>query len=97
MRVIARKALVDFWNIHPRAESQLRSWYAEVVDASWSSPQDVKLQYGNASVLKDGRIVFNICGNEYRLVVWVNYEFFTVYVRFVGTHADYDKIDAQTI
>jgi mRNA interferase HigB len=57
----------------------------------------VKAQYGNASVLKDGRVVFNIGGNKYRLIVWINYDFFTIYVRFVGTHAEYDAIDAQTI
>ncbi len=54
-------------------------------------------QYGNASILKDGKVVFNICGNEFRLVVWINYEFFTIYIRFIGTHREYDQIDAQTI
>ena len=57
----------------------------------------MKAKYGNASILKEGRVVFNICGNEYRLVVWINYEFFTVYIRLIGTHAEYDDINAQTI
>jgi mRNA interferase HigB len=65
--------------------------------AQWETPADVKAKYGNASILKEGRVVFNICGNDFRLVVWINYEFFTIYIRFIGTHAEYDKIDAQTI
>ena len=64
---------------------------------SATAPADVKARYGTASILKDGRVVFNIGGNKYRLVVWINYEFFTIYVRFVGTHKEYDEIDAQTI
>ena len=65
-------------------------------NAEWSSPAELKAQYGTASILRDGRVVFNIGGNKYRLVVWINYEFFTIYVRFVGTHKEYDEIDAQT-
>jgi mRNA interferase HigB len=97
MRIIARRKLVEFWTSHPRSEQQLKAWYAEAESASWVSPADVKAKYGNASILKDGRVVFNICGNEYRLVVWINYDFFTIYIRFVGTHSEYDDIDAQTI
>ena len=97
MRIIARRKLVEFWISHPRSEQQLKAWYAEAESASWASPADVKAKYGNASILKDGRVVFNICGNEYRLVVWINYDFFTIYIRFVGTHSEYDDIDAQTI
>jgi mRNA interferase HigB len=97
MRIIARRKLVEFWTSHPRSEQQLKAWYAEAESASWASPADVKAMYGNASILKDGRVVFNICGNEYRLVVWINYDFFTIYIRFVGTHSEYDDIDAQTI
>jgi mRNA interferase HigB len=78
MRIIARRKLVEFWTSHPRSEQQLKAWYAEAESASWASPADVKAKYGNASILKDGRVVFNICGNEYRLVVWVNYDFFTI-------------------
>ncbi len=75
----------------------MEAWYAEARHAEWATPADVKAKYGNASILKEGRVVFNICGNEYRLVVWINYEFFTVYIRLIGTHAEYDDINAQTI
>lgn len=97
MRIIARKTLVEYWAKHPRTEEQLKAWYAEADSASWTAPADVKDKYGNASLLKDGRVVFNICGNEYRFVTWINYEHYTVYIRFIGTHAEYDKIDAQEV
>ena len=76
---------------------RIEAWHAEAKNAEWATPAEVKSHYGHASILKDGRVVFNICGNKYRLVVWINYDFFTIYVRFVGTHAEYDEIDAQTI
>lgn len=97
MRIIARKTLVDYWTANPRSEQALKAWYAEANEASWSTPAEVKDFYRSASILKDGRVVFNICGNEFRLVDWINYEFFTIYIRFIGTHAEYDRIDAQTI
>jgi mRNA interferase HigB len=97
MRIIAKKTLKDFWAAEPAAQAALEAWHAEAKNAQWSAPADVKASYGTASILKDGRVVFNICGNKYRLVVWINYEFFTIYVRFVGTHDEYDAIDAQTI
>lgn len=97
MRVIARSTLTRYGAANPRADQALRAWYAEAKQASWATPADVKGHYGNASILKDGRVVFNICGNEFRLVVQINYEFFTIYIRFIGTHAEYDKIDSQTI
>jgi mRNA interferase HigB len=97
MRIIAKKTLKDFWAKEPDAKTALEAWHAEAKNAEWSAPADVKARYGTASILKDGRVVFNICGNKYRLVVWINYRFFTVYVRFVGTHHEYDAIDAQTI
>ena len=75
----------------------MEAWHAEAKNAEWSRPADVKAQYGTASILKDGRVVINIGGNRYRLVVWINYEFYTVYIRFVGTHREYDEIDVQTI
>ena len=75
----------------------MQAWHAEAKNAEWLSPADVKASYGNASILQDGRVVFNICGNKYRLVVWINFDFFTIYVRFVGTHKEYDEIDSQTI
>jgi mRNA interferase HigB len=97
MRVIAKKTLKDFWDKEPDAKPPLEAWHAEAKNAEWSSPADVKAEYGSASILKDGRVVFNIGGNKYRLAVWINYEFFTIYVRFIGTHKEYDEIDAQTI
>jgi mRNA interferase HigB len=97
MRVIARKTLKDYWQIEPEAEQDLTAWFAEAEVADWKTPADVKAKYGHASILKDGRVVFNICGNKYRLVTWINYEFHTIYIRFIGTHKEYDAIDAQTI
>jgi mRNA interferase HigB len=97
MRIISKKMLKDFWEREPAAKGELQAWHAEARHAEWATPADVKADHGNASILKDGRVVFNICGNKYRLVVWINYKFFTIYVRFVGTHSDYDEIDAQTI
>jgi mRNA interferase HigB len=97
MRIIAKKALIDHWEKVPAARSELEAWHAEAKAANWATPADVKAKYGNASILKDGRVVFNICGNKHRLVVWINYDFRTVYVRFLGTHSEYDKINAQTV
>lgn len=97
MRIIARKTLIAFWKANSRAEQQRKAWYAEASAANWKTPADVKAQYGSASILKNGRVVFNICGNEYRLVVWINFDFHTIYIRFIGTHEEYDEIDAQTI
>ncbi len=97
MRVISRKVLAVFCQSEPNATDEVLAWYAEARHAEWKSPSAVKAKYGKASILKDGRVVFNICGNKYRLVVWINYEFLTIYIRFLGTHDEYDEIDAQTI
>ncbi len=97
MRIISRSALSNYGAANPRSDQALKAWGAEAKHASWSTPADVKAQYGNASILKDGRVVFNICGNEFRMVVWINYKYFTIYIRFIGTHAEYDQIDSQTI
>ena len=97
MRIIALRTLKAFWEKHPDSEEHLKAWYQVVRNAEWKNPQDVKAQYRNASILQDGRAVFNIRGNQYRLVVWINYEFFTVYVRFIGTHKEYDDTDVQNI
>ncbi|MFN0317863.1 MAG: type II toxin-antitoxin system HigB family toxin [Burkholderiales bacterium] len=100
MRVIALSALKAFWErfpVHQDAKEPLLVWYRHALKADWASPADVKAQFGSASVLKDGRVVFNIRGNKYRLVVWINYPYRVVYIRFAGTHAQYDAIDAQTI
>ena len=97
MRIIAKKTLKAFWERYPHAKGSLEAWYAEAKDAAWQTPADVKAKYGSASILKDGRVVFNISGNNYRLVVWINYAFGVIDIRFVGTHEEYDAIDAQTI
>lgn len=73
------------------------AWYREAVKADWSTPNEVKQQFSNASVLKDGRVVFNIAANKYRLVVWINYPYSVLYIRFIGTHRQYDQIDVQAI
>lgn len=97
MRVIAKKVLREFWERYPDSEQQLRAWYAEAKNAAWQTPADVKALYGTASILKDSRVIFNICGNKYRLVVKINYPYQVIYIRFVGTHKEYDAIDAETI
>jgi mRNA interferase HigB len=97
MRVIAVKALREFWRRHPSARQPLQAWLAEVQGAVWKQPADIKLQYGNASVLKDRRVVFNIKGNDFRLVVALAYNTGVVFVKFIGTHKAYDAIDAQTV
>ena len=79
------------------AKEPVLAWYRHTLVADWRTPADVKQDFRNASILKDGRVVFNIAGNKYRLVVWINYHYRVVYVRFIGTHTQYDKIDANTI
>ena len=100
MRIIALSTLKAFWQNNQRfsdVEQPTLAWYRHTLQAGWESPQYVKRDFGNASILKDGRVVFNIAGNKYRLVVWINYAYRVVYIRFIGTHRQYDKIDAQTI
>lgn len=100
MRVIALSTLKGFWEGNPAygdAREQALAWYRHVLKADWAIPAEVKQEFRNASILRDGRVVFNIAGNKYRLVVWINYPYRVVYIRFIGTHAQYDAIDAQTI
>lgn len=100
MRIIALSTLKAFWENNPvydDASQPILAWYRYTLKADWASPADVKLDLRNASILKDGRVVFNIAGNKYRLVAWINYPYRVVYVRFIGTHAQYDRIDAQTV
>ena len=97
MRVISRRWLNELARRHPDAKSSLDAWFHEAEDADWANPAQVKAQYATASILKNGRVVFNIAGNKYRLVVRINYAYRVVYVRFAGTHADYDRIDAEEI
>ena len=97
MRIFSRKALREFWARHPDARQTLQAWYADAKHARWASPGEIKQTYQSASILTNNRVVFNIKGNRYRLVVAVNYQFGLVYIRFIGTHSEYDKIDATTI
>lgn len=97
MRIISRKALREFWERHPDARQALQAWYADVKRAVWKTPADIKGVYRNASIVANNRVVFNIKGNRYRLVGGINYEYGIVYIRFVGTHQEYDRIDAATI
>jgi mRNA interferase HigB len=86
-----------FWELHPDAEQPLKAWYEEASNASWAQPADIKAQYRSASVLKNRRVVFNIKGNDYRLIVAIAYKLQIVYVKFIGTHAAYDSVDAETV
>lgn len=97
MRIIALKTLKDYWSKEPKSEEALKAWYKEAEAASWDGPADIKEQYRSASILKDSRVVFNICGNKFRLIVKINFKFKMVYIRFVGTHREYDNIDAEEI
>ncbi|GHU27456.1 hypothetical protein AGMMS50256_07370 [Betaproteobacteria bacterium] len=97
MRVIAVRTLRQFWEKHPDAEFPLRSWLDEVRGAQWKQPADIKTQYRSASILKRNRVVFNIKGNDYRLIVAVAFVAGILYVKFVGSHEDYDRIDAQIV
>jgi mRNA interferase HigB len=97
VRIIARRTLREFWVRHPAAKQPLEAWHAEAKRAEWSTPAQIKAQYRSASILKNGRVVFNIAGNDFRLVVEINYDYGVVYVRFLGTHSEYDKIEAETV
>lgn len=96
-RIIAKKTLREFWEKHADSEQYLKTWHETVKNSNWNSPNDVKDTYIKASVLKDSRVVFNIKGNSYRLIVKFNYDRQWAFIRFIGTHAEYDKINADTI
>jgi mRNA interferase HigB len=99
MRIIARKTLREFWqqSRYADAEQPLRAWFREVARADWARPAEVKADFRSASFVKNNRVVFNIAGNKYRIVVRVNYPYRVVYIRFVGTHRQYDQIDASEV
>lgn len=97
MRIVAVKFLRAFWEKYPDAGQPLKSWADEVRKATWAQPSEIKEQYRNASILKNRRVVFNIKGSDYRLVVSVAYQYQAVYVKFIGTHKEYDAIDAETV
>ena len=97
MRIIAISTLKAFWSKHSQAEMPLRAWYAEASRANWATPAQIKAAYRVASFIGNKRVIFNIKGNDYRLVVAVHYDRYRMFIRFVGTHSEYNKIDATKI
>ena len=97
MKVIAVSTLRDFWARHPDAEQPLKAWYDEAKHAVWRTPQDIRQRYASASFVGHNRVVFNIKGNDYRLIVAVAYRFQAIYIKFIGTHTEYDRVDAATV
>jgi mRNA interferase HigB len=97
MRIISRNTLREFWEVHAEAEAALRAWIDDAIQADWQDPTDIKNVYANASILANNRVVFNIRGNKYRLIVHMRYEIGIIFIRFVGTHAEYNKVDAENI
>lgn len=100
MRVIAKRALREFWESSPKyadAKAPIEAWHAEALKAAWQNPQELKAQFGTASILKNNRVVFNIAGNKYRLVVAIDYHRQAMFVKFIGTHQQYDEIDVETV
>ena len=97
MRIISRRTLLDFASSHPQARRPLDDWYKLASRATWQTPSNIKLLFRSADILPDNRVVFNIAGNNYRLVIKIEYRFQTIYIRFIGIRADYDRIDATTI
>lgn len=97
MRVFSKKMLREFWEQHAEAKTGLQGWYEEALRVEWQTPLDIKQSHANASIIADNRVVFNIQGNAYRLIVKVHYDRGFIYIRFVGTHDEYNRINAETI
>ena len=97
MRVVAKKILREFWEKHEDCEQQLKAWFREAEKAEWENPNQLKVEYPSASILNENRVVFNIKGNKYRLIVKISFDYQMVWIRFIGTHSEYDKINANTI
>ncbi len=98
MQVVALRTLKQFWHVHAQAEMPLRAWYASASQAAWATPQDIKNDHGaNVDFVADNRVVFDIAGNKYRLIVHVSYLYKRVLMKFIGTHAEYDRIDAENV
>jgi len=95
MRVISKRMLREFWEAHPDCKEHLKAWHNEAEKASWQAPEHIRKDYPSASILKSKRFIFNIIGNTHRLIVRINYEYGLVWIRFIGTHKDYNKIDAN--
>ena len=96
-RIIAKRTIREFWEKHPDSKEYLQTWYETVKGAKWKNPNEIKQFYTTISILKNSRVVFNIKGNDYRLVAKINYKKQWLFIRFIGTHKDYDAIDANTI
>ena len=96
-RIFSKSILREYWENHSDSEQYLKTWYDTAMNADWKTPGDVKKTYANASILKGSRIVFNIKGNSYRLVAKFNFEKQWIFIRFIGTHDEYDRIDENTI
>lgn len=97
MRIIAVKTLRQYWEAYPDAEGSLLSWHDEILEADWNTPNDMKEQFGSASVIGGKRVVFNIHGNRFRLIVDIEFKFKIVFVVWFGTHKEYDNVDAKTV
>jgi mRNA interferase HigB len=100
MRVISKRTLREFWlssPLHEDSKAQLEAWHSEAIKARWNSPQDIKAQFRSASILKNNRVVFNIAGNKYRLIVAIDYKREACFIKFIGTHKQYDQINAETV
>ena len=97
MRVVAKKILREFWEKHEDCEQQLKAWFREAEKAEWENPNQLKVEYPSASILNENRVVFNIKGNKYRLIVKISFDYQMVWIRFIGPHPEYDKINANTI
>jgi mRNA interferase HigB len=97
MRVFNRSTVRAFADAHGDARQALFAWFAEVEKADWSGPEDIKARYPSASIINGERVVFNVKGNKYRIVIAIKFQFHTIHIRFIGTHAEYDEIDAVTV
>jgi mRNA interferase HigB len=97
MRIISRKMLREFWERHPDARQPIQAWYDDTRRAHWNSPADIKAVYRNASIVGNNRVVFNLKGNRYRVVIAIQYDYGIVFIRFVGTHEEYERIDVTTV
>ncbi len=96
-RILAKSTLREFWKRYPDSEQYLKTWFETAMNSDWKAPNDIKRTYATASILKDSRVVFNIKGNSYRLIVKFNFEHQMAFIRFIGTHSEYDGIDANSI
>jgi mRNA interferase HigB len=97
MRIVSRNTLQAFWEKHPDSAEPLKAWFKVAKGANWKTPQEIKDCYGNASFVGKDRAVFNIAGNKYRLITLVNYPAGILFIKFVGTHSEYDKIEAASV